>query len=75
MRGKPTASELDALTRQLTAFDCFHELLHAKGGYRPSLRCVSGCPGGKNIRKLTRLADAYDQAQAECGDPRRAFRS
>lgn len=70
-----SASDLDALTRRLTAFDCFHDLLHAQGGYRPSLRCISGCPAGKNIPELTRLADAYDQAQAQRGDPRRAFRS
>lgn len=41
---KPAASDLDALTRRLTAFNSFHDLLHAKGGYRPSLRCISGCP-------------------------------
>lgn len=68
-------SDLDSLTRHLTAFDCFHDLLHAKGGYRPSLRCISGCPFGKNIPELTRLADGYDAAQAQRGDPRRAFRS
>jgi len=74
-KAKPTTSDLDALTRRLTAFNSFHDLLDAKGGYRPSLRCVSGCPGGQNIPELKRLADAYDQAQAERGDPRRAFRS
>jgi len=75
MQEKPAASDLDALTRRLTAFNSFNNLLHAKGGYRPSLRCVSGCPIGKNISELKRLADAYDHAQVQRGDPRRAFRS
>lgn len=75
MKEKPRVSDLDALTRRLTAFNSFHDLLDAKGGYRPSLRCISGCPSGQNIPELKRLADAYDQVQAQRGDPRRAFRS
>lgn len=56
---------LDELTRELTAFESFPRLLRAAGNYRPTLRGP----------KATWLADAYDRAQAERGDERRAFRA
>lgn len=59
--------ELDILVNELTAFASFEELLNAKGGYRPSFY-VEYDP------RFRELADAYDKAQAERGDPRRAYR-
>ena len=57
------ARDFDALTRELTAFESFQDLLVARGGYRPSLNRET--PGAKQ------LANAYDQAQAQRNDPRR----
>lgn len=63
----------DELTAKYTAFASMQELLTAKGGYRPSLRCESA--SGTRGRDLTQLANAYDAYQAARGDSRRAFRS
>jgi len=60
-------SEADQLTRELTAFACFGELLHAKGGYRPSIAVSQD-------KNRMQLADLYDEAQEKRGDPRRANR-
>lgn len=56
---------LDRLTRAVTAFDSFRDLVVASGGYRPTLR--PGCPW----RDL--LAREYDSAQRSRGDDRRAY--
>lgn len=66
---------LDQLTKEISAFDSFQDLIDAKGCYYPSLRCKP-C---KNIpsnytAKCQELANAYDKAQAERGDHRRAYR-
>lgn len=58
----------DQLTRDLTiGFSGFAALLNARGGYYPTLRADLD---GRNAE----LADLYDAAQAQRGDPRRAFR-
>lgn len=62
----PEAPCLDEITRKLSSFVTFEELLGAAGGYRPTIHPDSP--------DKVRLADAYDAAQAERGDPRRAFR-
>ena len=62
-----TTSTLDAITNELTAFPSFYALLNAKGGYRHSFY-VEYDP------RFRTLADAYDKAQAERGDARRAWR-
>ena len=59
-----TREYLDKLTKRLTAFDRFLDLLNAPGNYRPTLRRDE--PGAEE------LADAYDQEQARRGDRRRA---
>jgi hypothetical protein len=59
-------SRADSLTQTHTAFESFQAMLNAKG-YRPTLR--------PDIHPdLAELADLYDQAQAQRGDSRRAFR-
>lgn len=59
-------AESDRLTRSLTAFDSFAELLNAAGNYRPTIF--------ERDADHRRLADLYDAAQAERGDSRRAYR-
>lgn len=61
------AQELDALTEELTAFSSFNALLTAEGGYRPSFYAELD-------PRYRILADAYDKAQTERGDGRRAWR-
>ena len=58
---------LDELVREVSGFASFQDLLDAKGGYEPTMR-ISENP------RLAELADAYDTAQAERGDDRRAYR-
>ena len=67
---------LDKLTKKITAFDSFQDLLDAKGGYYPSLRCspIHGRRIDSTHLNCRNLADAYDKAQAERGDGRRAYR-
>ena len=62
-----TMTQLNALTNELTAFTSFEDMLNAEGGYRPSFY-VQYDP------RFRELADAYDKAQEERGDPRRAYR-
>lgn len=68
------ATRLDAITLHHTAFHSFHDLLDAQGSYCPSLRTESALHE-EHRRELNELADAYDAAQAERGDARRAVRS
>lgn len=68
------ATRLDALTLHHTAFRSFRDLLEAPGGYCPSLRTESAILADHH-RELIKLADAYDAAQAERRDRRRAIRS
>ena len=56
--------QADAMTRRLTAFTSFRALIHAEGGYVPSLTRLD----------QEGLANYYDRAQAYNGDNRRAFR-
>lgn len=67
MNSETITRELDAITNELTAFASFDALLNAEGGYRPSFY-VEYDP------RLRKLADAYDKAQTERGDARRAWR-
>lgn len=66
-----TKTRADELTKKLTAFDSFADLLnggfHGKvTGYRPSFT--------KQNQDTRELADLYDRAQEARGDSRRAFR-
>lgn len=75
-----TGEGLDELTRTVTAFQTFRELLEAPGGYRPTLwtkrRDCDPLTGEarEQAGKIRALADAYDQAQANRGSDRRAYR-
>jgi hypothetical protein len=69
---RATVARADELTTRWTAFDSFADLLRGSHagpscGYRPSL--------SKSHRETIELADLYDAAQVECGDPRRAYRT
>lgn len=71
--------DLDAMTADLTAFPTFRALLEAPGGYRPTLWTARrDCDDDGQAREQDgpkrALADAYDQAQANRGDRRRAYR-
>jgi len=56
---------LDWLTRKHTAVATFEELLQAGGRYRPTIQLRNA--------ETRALAAAYDQVQAQRGDPRRAY--
>lgn len=58
--------DIDTITREQTAFSSLWEMLAGKGGYRPSIEVTDF--------DRYRMAEAYDAAQIERGDPRRAFR-
>ena len=60
-----TLASLDTITRSMSAFGSFAELTNAPG-YFPTIRV--------NTFNGARLADAYDKAQADRGDARRAYR-
>ena len=65
-----TDTNLDALTRELTAYASFEELVNNRDrddGYRPTMRADLD-------PRYTVLADAYDAAQAARGSRLRAFR-
>ena len=62
----------EVLTRRLTAFAAFADLLNAAGGYRPSIY-TSGRNAAENSEHGA-LARIYDAVQERRGDPRRAFR-
>ena len=69
---RATAARAEELTQRWTAFDCFADLIRGSHegptcGYRPSLR--------QSHAETRELADLYDAAQIEGGDPRRAYRS
>ena len=57
---------IDQLVANNSGFENFEALLNAPGGYRPSC----------DVRRAERraIANAYDKAQAERGDERRAYR-
>ena len=59
--------EGDRICKLIGSFDSFKDLLNAKGGYRPTIHVSAG-------PHYARLADLYDDWQADRGDPRRAFR-
>lgn len=67
-----TRPDLDALTRELTAFESFEDMATDRGrpesDYRPSL------PGDR-IAAYCVLADAYDAYQAGHGSHKRAYRA
>lgn len=64
----------DRLTRELTAFRSFEQLLTARGNYRPTLMCNSADRSGTDGCRTTYLADLYDAEQEHRGDERRAYR-
>lgn len=67
---------LDNLTLELTAWSSFDAMLDA-ADYRPTLLVRPYNRSSAEIRRAARtevLADAYDAAQADRGDPRRAYR-
>jgi hypothetical protein len=71
-----TTAYLNEITRQLTCFASFADLLNAPGNYRPSIYLAKGdvvCHAAANRAKID-LALAYDDAQEARGDERRAFR-
>ena len=69
-------SVLDNLTRDLTLWPSFDDMLNAVA-YRPTLAVRPYNRSHDEIRRAARteiLADAYDAAQAARGDERRAYR-
>ena len=64
-------TELDSITRELTAYDSFAAMVTDSGregsAYRPTMRADIDS-------RYAALADAYDAAQAERGSSLRAFR-
>jgi len=67
------------LTRKHTAFDSFDDLINAAGGYEPTIRCMApretrSWDYRAERLELLALADHYDGAQEQRGDPRRAYR-
>lgn len=62
--------EIDALTTKHTSFTSFHDLLNAEGDYRPHFDLAFGDDERK--AEVAELAKAYDAAQVERGDSRRA---
>ena len=62
----PTEADLDQLTRALTAFNTFRELLETSDNYRPTIY--------QTTPDHVKLSDAYDLAQIGRGDPRRTYR-
>jgi hypothetical protein len=62
-----TKEALDLLSRHATAYRSFQDLLDAEHDYFPTL--------DMRDPDAALLADFYDQAQEERGDPRRAFRT
>ncbi len=60
------------ITRELTAFASFADLVAAGNNYRPSIHLKKGDIAN---RLKTDLANAYDDAQQMRGDERRAYRT
>ena len=67
-----TTAYLNEITTKISAFKSFDELLNAGGNYRPSIYLKKG--DHKNNRAKMDLVNAYDDAQQQRGDSRRAFR-
>ncbi len=67
-----TTAYINEITRQLTCFASFDDLLNAAGNYRPSIYLTKGAYAAN--RAKVDLALAYDGAQEARGDERRAFR-
>lgn len=67
-----STDNLNGITKKLTAFASFADLLNADGNYRPSIYLRKG--DYETNRAKMDLALAYDDAQAARGDNRRAFR-
>jgi hypothetical protein len=65
------AALLDYYTATLTGFGSFRSLLETSGNYRPTILFDPANPKHWRYRLL---ADAYDEAQGQRGDPRRAYR-
>ena len=59
-------ADLDYLTVKLSAMRSFADLLDTHPSYRPTIR--------PETPEHVRLADAYDAAMIERGDPRRVYR-
>ena len=68
-----TIAELDELTRRHSNARSFNQLVNDPANlYRPTLYCLRKT---RQDRERRILADAYDAAQEERGDPRRIYRS
>ena len=66
------ADYLNTITRELTCFASFADLLNAPGNYRPSIYLNPKAYVSNGAKRD--LALAYDDAQEARGDERRAFR-
>ena len=64
---------IDELVRAHSGFDSMLDMVQAHESYRPSLATKRGKDDGERL-ELTLIADAYDAAQEERGDGRRAYR-
>lgn len=64
--------ELDALAARHTVYGDFAALVRGARGWVPSF--PTSLTHGRVRAELQQLADAYDAAQIELGDPRRARR-
>ena len=67
-----TTAYLNEITRQLTTFASFADLVSAGNNYRPSIHFAKGDIAN---RAKCDLANAYDDAQQMRGDERRAYRT
>lgn len=63
---------LDRITRRVSAFDSFQELLDAHPDYTPSIYPYPSARLSVRLRYIA-LANQYDIAQAARNDPRRAY--
>lgn len=65
---------VDTLVAYHTASKTLEQLINLHPDYRPTVRCINN-RSVKDKVELKMIADLYDEAQAERGDPRRAYRS
>ena len=65
-----TTAYLNQITRELTTFASFADLVAAGNNYRPSIHLKKG---DLAFRAKADLANAYDDAQQMRGDDRRAY--
>jgi hypothetical protein len=63
---------LDRITRRVSAFDSFQDLLDAHPSYTPSIYPYASAPIRKRLWYVC-LATQYDRAQAARNDPRRCY--